>query len=135
MIQVRHPERLMDLGYPACNSCYAPLLYSAIPIMGSQSAEQSAEQPAQQRPPAPSGFDVARQGIEQGKVEAVEYDSKTIGIKRRMVIYTPAGYSKDKKYSVLYLLHGMGRTSDGADTDSNCTDFQLQASAPGVPNQ
>ena len=28
-----------------------------------------------------------------------------------------------------------GRTSDGADTDSNCTDFQLQTPTPGAPNQ
>ncbi len=28
-----------------------------------------------------------------------------------------------------------GRTSDGADTDNNCTDFRLQASTPGAPNQ
>ncbi len=29
----------------------------------------------------------------------------------------------------------MARTSDGVDTDSNCSDFQLQASTPGAPNQ
>ena len=29
----------------------------------------------------------------------------------------------------------VGRISDGADTDSNCTDFRLQASTPGAPNQ
>jgi len=28
-----------------------------------------------------------------------------------------------------------GRTSDGADTDSNCTDFALQTATPGAPNQ
>ncbi len=28
-----------------------------------------------------------------------------------------------------------GRTSDGADTDSNCTDFQLEVPTPGAPNQ
>jgi hypothetical protein len=27
------------------------------------------------------------------------------------------------------------RTSDGADADSNCTDFQMQPSTPGAPNQ
>ena len=25
-----------------------------------------------------------------------------------MQVYTPPGYSKDKKYSVLFLLHGIG---------------------------
>ena len=64
-------------------------------------------------PPAPSGFDVRREGIERGKVEVAEYDSKTVGVKRKMMVYTPPGYSKDKKYPVLYLLHGIGDTEMG----------------------
>ena len=59
-------------------------------------------------PPAPAGFDTRREGIERGKLEGVEYDSKTVGIKRKMTVYTPPGYAKDKKYPVLYLLHGIG---------------------------
>ena len=35
-------------------------------------------------------------------------ESKTVGVKRWMQVYTPPGYSKDKKYPVLYLLHGIG---------------------------
>ena len=38
----------------------------------------------------------------------IEYDSKTVGVKRKAQVYTPPGYSKDKKYPVLYLLHGIG---------------------------
>ena len=38
----------------------------------------------------------------------IEYDSKTVGTRRKMNVYTPPGYSKDKKYPVLYLLHGIG---------------------------
>jgi enterochelin esterase-like enzyme len=56
----------------------------------------------------PKGFDVRRDGITRGKLETVEYDSKTVGIKRKTQVYTPPGYSKDKKYPVLYLLHGIG---------------------------
>jgi enterochelin esterase-like enzyme len=59
-------------------------------------------------PPAPKGFDKVREGIARGKVETVEYDSKTVGNKRKMLIYTPPGYSTDTKYPVLYLLHGIG---------------------------
>jgi enterochelin esterase-like enzyme len=58
--------------------------------------------------PAPKGFDARREGIEQGKVETVEYDSKAAGAKRKLVVYTPPGYTKDVKYPVLYLLHGAG---------------------------
>src|SRR5204863_8462264 len=38
----------------------------------------------------------------------VEYNSTTVGVKRRAQVYTPPGYSKDQKYPVLYLLHGIG---------------------------
>jgi enterochelin esterase-like enzyme len=59
-------------------------------------------------PDAPAGFDRPREGIAHGKVERVDYDSKTVGVKRWMQVYTPPGYSKDTKYPVLYLLHGIG---------------------------
>lgn len=59
-------------------------------------------------PPAPAGFDRRRDGVDRGKVDVVEYDSKTVGIKRKMLVYTPPGYSKDTQYPVLYLLHGIG---------------------------
>jgi enterochelin esterase-like enzyme len=57
---------------------------------------------------APVGFDAKRDEIERGKLELLEYESTTVGIKRKTQVYTPPGYSKDKKYPVLYLLHGIG---------------------------
>ncbi len=59
-------------------------------------------------PNPPEGFDKARDGIAHGKLERVDYDSKSVGVKRWMQVYTPPGYSPDKKYPVLYLLHGIG---------------------------
>ncbi len=59
-------------------------------------------------PAAPVGFDVRREDIARGKIEIVEYDSKTVGNKRKTLIYTPPGYSPDTRYPVLYLLHGIG---------------------------
>jgi enterochelin esterase-like enzyme len=64
-------------------------------------------------PPAPKGFDAPREGVAQGKVETVEYDSRAVGAKRKMVIYTPPGYSPQAKYPVLYLLHGAGDDETG----------------------
>jgi enterochelin esterase-like enzyme len=58
--------------------------------------------------PAPSGFDVRQPGIQSGRVERVEYDSKVTGNKRPAMVYTPPGYSASRKYPVLYLLHGIG---------------------------
>lgn len=51
-----------------------------------------------------------REGISHGQLETIEYDSKTVGTRRKMQVYTPPGYSKDasQKYPVLYLLHGIG---------------------------
>ena len=60
-----------------------------------------------------AGFDVARDDIPKGLVEAIAYDSKSIGITRRMVVYTPPDYAKDREYPVLYLLHGIGDDKDG----------------------
>jgi enterochelin esterase-like enzyme len=59
-------------------------------------------------PDAPEGFDKPREGIAHGTLERVDYESKTIGAKRWLQVYTPPGYTKDKKYPVLYLLHGIG---------------------------
>ncbi len=49
-----------------------------------------------------------RDGVPQGTLEMVEYESKTVGTTRRMNVYTPPGYSADQEYPVLYLLHGIG---------------------------
>lgn len=56
----------------------------------------------------PAGFDARREGIPRGLLETVAYESKSVGTTRKMQVYTPPGYSKDKKYPVLYLLHGIG---------------------------
>ena len=57
---------------------------------------------------APPGFDSMRSNIPHGKIDTITYNSKTVGTNRRALIYTPPGYSKKKKYPVLYLLHGIG---------------------------
>lgn len=62
---------------------------------------------AQVKPAAP-GFDTIRNNIAHGKIDTVSYTSKTVGTNRRSLIYTPPGFSKTKKYPVLYLLHGIG---------------------------
>lgn len=62
-------------------------------------------------PAAPEGFNVAREAIPHGEVKIVEYDSKTLGLRRMLRVYTPPGYSAARKYPVLYLHHGLGNTS------------------------
>ena len=50
--------------------------------------------------------------VPHGDVAKVWYDSPTLKMKRRMTVYTPAGYDKGKNYPVLYLLHGAGGDED-----------------------
>jgi enterochelin esterase-like enzyme len=59
-------------------------------------------------PDAPAGFNTPRAGGIQGRTEVFEYDSTVTGARRKAVVYLPPGYSSDRKYPVLYLLHGIG---------------------------
>lgn len=48
--------------------------------------------------------------VPHGSVTTTWYESAKLGSPRRLVIYTPTGYEKDpdKRFPVLYLLHGLG---------------------------
>lgn len=47
--------------------------------------------------------------VPHGTVSKVWYHSPTLGLDRRLTVYTPAGYEGGTdRYPVLYLLHGMG---------------------------
>ena len=74
-------------------------------------------------PVPPAGFDVVRDNIPHGDLKVVDYDSKTLGLRRLMRVYTPPGYSADRKYPVLYLQHGLGNTS---------TEWTQRAKAPVI---
>ena len=59
--------------------------------------------------PDPANSIVAkREGVARGKLEMIDYESKTVGTKRKLNVYTPPGYTAEKKFPVLYLLHGIG---------------------------
>lgn len=48
--------------------------------------------------------------VPHGALHKMWYDSPVLGLRRRLTVYTPAGYenSGERRYPVLYLLHGMG---------------------------
>jgi enterochelin esterase family protein len=51
----------------------------------------------------------AERPVPHGQVAAVYYQSKALGVPRRMHVYTPPGYATgNQRYPVLYLLHGAG---------------------------
>ncbi|MCA9261105.1 MAG: hypothetical protein KDA61_17940, partial [Planctomycetales bacterium] len=59
-------------------------------------------------PDAPDGYKDRRDDVPHGKLEMIEYASSTVGVQRKMNVYTPPGYSRENRYPVLYLLHGIG---------------------------
>lgn len=59
--------------------------------------------------PNPSTDYLATKNVPHGKVDIVWYPSASLGINRRMHVYTPPGYeTSTAKLPVLYLLHGGG---------------------------
>ena len=87
--------------------------FGVLLLLACPSGADAQEKKREGLPAAPKGFDTRRDGIEHGKLETVEYNSKSVGGKRKMVVYTPPGYSKDRKYPVFYLLHGAGDDETG----------------------
>jgi len=59
-------------------------------------------------PEMPANWNEERKDVPHGVIEMIEYDSKTVGTTRKMLVYTPPDYSRDESYPVLYLMHGIG---------------------------
>jgi enterochelin esterase-like enzyme len=56
-------------------------------------------------------------GVPHGTIATARYFSKAVGGLRRMHIYTPPGYERDnRRYPVLYLLHGGGDSDNSWST-------------------
>ena len=60
----------------------------------------------------PSGYDQVKTNIPHGQVSYITYQSTATNSQRRARIYLPPGYSTNNKYSVMYLLHGIGGNED-----------------------
>ncbi|MDM1296351.1 esterase family protein [Sphingobacterium sp. N143] len=75
--------------------CTVLLMFSAAFMLQAQQA-------------APKGFDVEKKLAVAGKIDSIMYPSKTVGVSRKALVYTPPGYDTTKRYPVLYLLHGIG---------------------------
>ena len=56
----------------------------------------------------PEGFDRMKEGVTYGKIAEISYDSKTTGTTRKANIILPPEFDENKRYPVLYLLHGIG---------------------------
>lgn len=56
----------------------------------------------------PSDFWTRKSDVNYGQVKNIEYSSTATNSKRKAKVILPDGYSTEKKYPVLYLLHGIG---------------------------
>lgn len=108
------------LTWRRCLNEFAPLLFASIRTAAPTSPRTRPGNGSPRRrpiilnpddvpafPEPPAGID-AEKDVPHGKLEMVSYDSKSVGTTRKMNVYTPPGYSTEKKYPVLYLLHGIG---------------------------
>ena len=59
-------------------------------------------------PEPPADYRVLPHDTLRGRLEPFEYDSGVTGTRRKAQVYLPPGYSSERKYPVLYLLHGIG---------------------------
>jgi enterochelin esterase-like enzyme len=87
----------------ACGFCFSVTAVAQPPAMSPPDPKPEATLAA-----APAGFDVRAANVPSGRVEHIEFDSSVTKGKRPAVVYLPPGYSDDRDYPVLYLLHGIG---------------------------
>lgn len=88
-------------------STHTVALFAGI-LLALSASTAPAQSDAPSLPAPPEGYDTRRDGIDRGKLETVEYDSTTVGLKRKAQVYTPPGFDRNRTYPVLYLLHGIG---------------------------
>ena len=67
----------------------------------------------------PSEICIKQMGVQYGTVEHITYDSVTTGLERGANVLLPADYSADKKYAVLYFLHGIFGDENSLIYDNN----------------
>lgn len=91
------------------------LVFTTLSILGFVSCTMGATEKVEHKIPAP----YLKMISEKGSVSTITYETKEYTLDTGSTytkpanIYLPAGYSSDKKYCVLYLLHGIG----GSHTD------------------
>ncbi|MBO4680112.1 MAG: esterase family protein [Lachnospiraceae bacterium] len=67
----------------------------------------------------PLNFQTGRQDVKYGEYTHGTYYSETCGMERGYSILLPADYSENKKYPVLYLLHGIFGDEKSFSSDAN----------------
>lgn len=84
---------------------FSPLMGAAMLILSTVLAACAATP----HNPPPSAADTEPETIAAGvRMETISYFSKTTGVDRRALVYTPPAYDSSKRYPVVYVMHGIG---------------------------
>lgn len=60
----------------------------------------------------PYGYADVKETVPKGKIEEITYTSQLTNKTHKALVQLPANYSQDKKYPVLYLIHGENDTEN-----------------------
>lgn len=60
-----------------------------------------------EEPDIPNGYFRKKDGVDYGEIKEIQYASETTGKDRKANVLLPVNYSEDRKYPVMYLLHGL----------------------------
>jgi enterochelin esterase-like enzyme len=110
-------------------------MFAQVTLAQPQAMTAPQPKPAATLAVAPAGFDTRRDGVPSGSVERIEFDSSVTNNKRPAMVYLPPGYSADREYPVLYLLHGIGGNETHWTTPGNADEIldNLIADGEAVP--
>src|SRR5687768_1991379 len=119
LLRARSPDRTQPVHAARATTVLGgALAFVLVFAIGGKAIAQGAGEPGlgpddrRAFPDAPAGFRDVRPGVAPGRVEAFAYRSGITGTDRKANVYRPAGYSSERKYPVLYLLHGIAGNHD-----------------------
>ena len=91
------------------NKKIASVILSAAVAIGTLTGISTVAKAIDLSPNMPVGYD-KRDQYPKGEIKDVYYYSNETRSQRKLNVYTPPGYSKDKKYPVIYAVHGINNT-------------------------
>ncbi|WP_162249878.1 GDSL-type esterase/lipase family protein [Massilia sp. Root351] len=103
---------MSEQGYQVFASAIRPDIERLLKAEPAAGAALSAPDDVRALPPPPPGFADPQPGAAQGTLQEFAYQSVVTGTQRKASVYLPAGYSAQRRYPVLYLLHGIGGSQD-----------------------
>jgi len=100
----------VSISLSACGESTDDTKEPSVETTTEKETETETEEEVVENYTTPTDFATKKSDVDYGKLEEVEYNSTTTGNVRKCYVLTPAGYSEEKEYPILYLLHGIGGT-------------------------